>query len=183
MAGMTINFVHFVLGLLADRSMSGYDIRCFLKSLGWLVGNPSFGAIYPALHALLKDDLVSVETVSESDKRIRKIYTITDAGRQALADWVTQPVKPGSNVKSFVMQLILIGNLSPQGLTTHLEQRRQVVVDHRAALEQLAQDLGQGVNRGQRLAVEYGLTTANAELVWLDEMLAQVSTELDADRI
>ena len=61
MAGSTVSFRYFVLGLLAQRSMSGYDIKRFLKSLSWLIGSPSFGSLYPALHALLKDELVTVK--------------------------------------------------------------------------------------------------------------------------
>jgi PadR family transcriptional regulator AphA len=48
--------------------MSGYDIKRFLKSLGWLIDGPSFGSLYPALRALLKDGLVTVEVVSSQDR-------------------------------------------------------------------------------------------------------------------
>ena len=82
MAKSSVNFRHFILGLLSRRSMSGYDIRRLLRSLGWLLGNPSFGTIYPALHALLKDGLVTVEVVPHPSRPPRKIYTITGAGRR-----------------------------------------------------------------------------------------------------
>ena len=179
MTGTAANFRYFILGLLAEQAMSGYDIRRLLKGLGWLMGNPSFGAIYPALHALLEDGLATVETTSQSNKRIRKIYTITDAGRQSLQDWVAQPTKSRINVKSFVMYLILVGNLAQDKLAAHLQQRRQVVVAHYSALESVLHDLGERVNQGQRIAIEYGLATASAELVWLDRMLAQLSAGQD----
>jgi DNA-binding PadR family transcriptional regulator len=161
--------------------MSGYDIRRLLKSLGWLMGNPSFGAIYPALHALLEDGLATVETTSQSNKRIRKIYTITDAGREALQDWMVQPTKSRISVKSFVMDLILVGNLAQDRLAEHLRQRRQVVAAHYAALEPVLQDLGERANHGQRMAIEYGLATASAEMAWIDRMLAQFSVDRDVD--
>ena len=41
------DFRYFILGLLSQQPMSGYDAKQYLESLGWLVGNPSFGAIYP----------------------------------------------------------------------------------------------------------------------------------------
>ena len=86
MTSTAADFRYFVLGLLAEQTMSGYDIRPVFKSLGSLMGSPSFGAIYPALHTLLEDGLATVETTTQANKRIRKIYTITDAGRQALQD-------------------------------------------------------------------------------------------------
>jgi DNA-binding PadR family transcriptional regulator len=174
------NFRYFILGLLAEQTMSGYDIRRVLRSLGWLMGNPSFGAIYPALHALVEDDLATVETTTQSNKRIRKIYTITSAGREALQEWVVQPAKSQTNVKSFVMGLITVGNLARDRLAAHLDQRRQLVSDHHSALELVLQDLGEQINQGQRMAIEYGLATANAELAWLDCTLAQLSADQDS---
>ena len=46
----TVKTRHLVLGLLARQPMSGYDIKRFFKSLSWLIGSPSFGSRYPALH-------------------------------------------------------------------------------------------------------------------------------------
>jgi DNA-binding PadR family transcriptional regulator len=183
MAHVAANFRCFILGLLTEQSMSGYDIKRLLKSLGWLMGNPSFGAIYPALHALLEDDLVTVETTSQSNMRIRKIYTITDTGRQTLQDWIAQPGKPQTNVKSFVMALILVGNLAQDRLTEHLEQRRETVTAHYAALSPVLEDLGEHMSQGQRMAIEYGLATAHAELAWLDRTLAQLSVDRESETV
>ncbi len=77
MARGSTSFRHFILGLLTKRSMSGYDIRGLLRSLGWLFGNPSFGTIYPTLHALLRDGLVTVEVVPHPNRSAHRIYTIT----------------------------------------------------------------------------------------------------------
>jgi DNA-binding PadR family transcriptional regulator len=181
MASVAANFRYFILGLLAEQSLSGYDIRRLLKSLGWLMGNPSFGAIYPALHTLLEDGLATVETTSQSNKRIRKIYTITGAGRQALHEWVAQPTKSPTNVKSFVIELILVGNLAQSRVTDLLEQRRQTVAAHHEALKPVLDDLGERVNQGQRMAIEYGLATAGAELAWLEQMLTKLSKDPESE--
>jgi len=63
-----VSIRHFILGLLNRQRMSGYDIRRFLKSLSWLIDSPSPGSLYPALHILLEDGLVTVEVVSRQDK-------------------------------------------------------------------------------------------------------------------
>jgi PadR family transcriptional regulator AphA len=174
-------FRYFILGLLVQQQMSGYDIKRFLESLGWLLGNPSFGSIYPALHALLDDDLVTVEVVARPDKPPRKIYAITEAGERALQDWVANPAEIGSNRKAFVMQLILLGDLSQAGVIAHLQQRRETVVANHLALEQTIQGMGDRASSGQRLALEYGLATADAELTWLDSTLAQMPADPSLD--
>jgi PadR family transcriptional regulator AphA len=166
---------HFVLGLLSRQPMSGYDIKRFLKRLSWLIDSPSFGSLYPALHALLKNDLVTVEVVPCEDKPPRKIYTITEAGRHVLREWMDQPVASNSSLKAFLMRLILASNLSHDGLITHLEQRQAQVTTHRLALEQTAGMMGEDMDLGDRLALDYGLTVASAELMWLDRVLFRLS--------
>ncbi len=170
-------FRHFILGLLTHQPMSGYDIKQFLASLGWLVGSPSFGAIYPALHTLLKDGLVTVEVLSYENKPPRKIYTITQAGEQALHEWINQPTLSGVSSRAFTMRLILADHLSIDGLAAHLKQRFHQVATHHAALEQVSSDLEGETDLGQRLAVDYGIAIASAELAWLEGLLQRLSTQ------
>jgi len=170
-----VSIRHFILGLLNRQPMSGYDIKCFLKSLSWLIDSPSFGSLYPALHALLENGLVTVEVVARQDKPPKKIYSITDAGRRVLQEWIDQPVPPGVSLKAFLMRLILASNLSRAGLVAHLQQRRTQVAAHQLDLEQTARVMDDGIDLGERLALEYGLAVATAELTWLDRALDQLS--------
>ena len=156
--------------------MSGYDIKRVLKSLAWLIGDPSFGSLYPALHALLHDGLATVEIFPRQDKPPRKVYSITDAGREALREWINQPASNAS-LKAFVMRLNLADSLSPAGLVAHLKQRRAQVAAHRATLEQADRTLNEREDLGQQLALNYGLALANAELAWLDRKLDGLSQQ------
>jgi len=159
--------------------MSGYDIKRTLESLDWLVGSPSFGSLYPALHALLKDELATVEVISRPDKPTRKVYSITSKGRQALEKWMSQLGSSSVSLKEFVMRLILACNFSPGGLIEHLKQRRSQVLAHRDALRQNnGQSNGDDPAFEQHLALEYGLSLADAELNWLDNTLDQLSQQV-----
>lgn len=165
----------FILGLLARQSMSGYDIKRFLKSLGWLIDSPSFGSLYPALHALLEDGLVTVEVIPRDDKPARKIYSITEIGKRVLREWIEQPVVQGASLKAFLMRLILAGNLSHAGLLAHLRQRRADVAAHQIALQKTTGMMGGGTDLGERLAFDYVLAVAAVELAWLDRTLDRLS--------
>jgi PadR family transcriptional regulator AphA len=170
-----VNIRYFILGLLTRQPMSGYDIKRFLKQLNWLVDSPSFGSLYPALHALLEDSWVTVEVVPRQDKPPRKIYTITQTGRQALQEWINQPIASGQSLKAFLMRLILADNLSHDGLVTYLQQRHVQVAAHRLSLEHMTEEADEGMDLGDRLVLDYGLSVATAELAWLDRMLVQLS--------
>jgi DNA-binding PadR family transcriptional regulator len=160
--------------------MSGYDIKLFLKRLSWLVDSPSFGSLYPALHALLENGMVTVEVVPRQDKPPRKIYTITKTGKQVLQEWTDQPVASGTSMKAFLMRLILASSLSHDGLITHLQQRHTQVAAHQLSLKQIAGVMDESTDLGDRLALDYGLTVADAELDWLDRTLAHLSQSVSS---
>ena len=171
MAAGAVSFRYVVLGLLALQPMSGYDIKRFLAGLSWLAGSPSGGSLYPVLRALRREELVTVETVSGSDKPPKKIYTLTEAGRKVLQAWTRQPVSTCASLKAFLMRLALADSHSRAGLSAHLRERRAQVASHHELLAGGLEIPGGGENLGQQLAVDYGLALATAELAWLDSTL------------
>jgi PadR family transcriptional regulator AphA len=178
MSGGTVSLQFFVLGLLAQRPLSGYDIKRFLNTLNWLIGSPSGGSLYPVLRALLQEDLVAVEVVPGLDRPPRKIYSITPAGRQALQAWIDQPAAANAPLKAFVMRLLIADSHSIARLLAHLERRRKQVADHRAKLREGTGAIDERLDLGQRLALGYGLALAKAELDWLDSTMEWLSEEL-----
>jgi DNA-binding PadR family transcriptional regulator len=174
-----IRFRFLILGLLSQQPMSGYDIKRFLEDLSWLIGNVSFGGLYPVLHALLDDGMVTVDVVPGDGKPSRKIYTITEIGRGVLKEWAERPVASDVSLKAFAMCLILAGSFSHAGLVARLEQRRTQVLEHEATLVKALEGLDQGEDLGQSLALEYGLAIADAESAWLNRILGQLSIETE----
>jgi DNA-binding PadR family transcriptional regulator len=172
-----VSIRHLILGLLTRQSMSGYDIKRLLKSLSWLIDSPSFGSIYPILRSLREDGLVTMEEIPRRGKSPRKLYTITENGRQGLREWVDQPVTLETSLKAFVTRLILAGNFSHIGLITHLQQRRLQVVACETTLRQAAEAEYGTMDSGQRLTFDYGLALVTAELAWLDDTLKQLSQQ------
>lgn len=69
-----------ILKLLQDNGkMYGYEIAQKVKELSDNKILLKEGSLYPALHKLLKDELVEVETVAMG-KRIRKYYLLNEKG-------------------------------------------------------------------------------------------------------
>jgi PadR family transcriptional regulator AphA len=167
-----VNLRHLILGLLTRKPMSGYDIKRFLKSLSWLMGSPSFGSLYPALRALSQNGLVNNEDSDpHQNKRSRKVYRITEAGKQALQECISQPATPDTTLKGFITRLILANSFPRAGLIAHLQQRRSQVAIHRAALAEMVDAPSEERELKERLALDYGLALAAAELAWLDNTL------------
>jgi PadR family transcriptional regulator AphA len=174
------DFRYFILGLLSQQPMSGYDAKQYLESLGWLVGTPSFGAIYPALHGLLEDGLVTLQVVYYENRPPRKIYSITPAGERALDNWIHQPLLVGASTKAFVMRLLLATHLSHEGLMSHLRRRYQQVVQQQTALKHAIGETDLPSDGSQRLAFDYGMTITSTELAWLEDLIATLEAKARA---
>ncbi len=72
-----------ILRLLRGRPMHGFEIMQEVTARTGGMWRPGPGAVYPALLALEEEGYV---TVGEEGKRAKKPYTITDKGREAVAD-------------------------------------------------------------------------------------------------
>jgi PadR family transcriptional regulator, regulatory protein AphA len=177
MSAGTVSLRYFVLGLLAQKPMSGYDIGRFLRGLSWLVSSPSPGSLYPILRELLRDGLVVMEVVPGLDRPDRKVYSLTEAGNRVLRTWIDKLIPSSAPLRAFLMHVLLAGNLSSSKLTALLRQRREQVEASHATLQEAAQAAGKDTNPGRRLALDYALALAIAELNWLDTMVERLSEE------
>jgi DNA-binding PadR family transcriptional regulator len=76
-----------ILGLLANKPRSGYDIKAVVDRSTRFFWAASYGQIYPELRRLEEGGLIEGED-APSGGRSRRVYTLTDGGRQALVDWL-----------------------------------------------------------------------------------------------
>lgn len=72
---------YVILNLLKDRSSHGYEIIRALEDSSHGFYTPSAGSVYPTLQML--DDM---NYVSSSERDGKKVYTITEEGRQFLKE-------------------------------------------------------------------------------------------------
>lgn len=75
-----------ILSLLAEGPMYGYLIAREIerRSQGYFAAKE--GTLYPALHKLEQEGLVSAEWRPAGEARRRRYYHLTDSGHYALAD-------------------------------------------------------------------------------------------------
>ncbi|MEY9775465.1 DNA-binding PadR family transcriptional regulator [Arthrobacter sp. MW3 TE3886] len=69
-----------VLALLAERPMHGYQIIREIEERSGGTWKPSAGSVYPTLQLLADEGLIHAE-----ESNGRKIYSLTDAGREEMA--------------------------------------------------------------------------------------------------
>jgi PadR family transcriptional regulator AphA len=83
---------HVVLTVLSTKDATGYDItKEFSYSIGYF-WKASHQQVYRELNKLAANGLVTCELHPQSGKPDKKVYSITDKGREALAKWFEQPI-------------------------------------------------------------------------------------------
>ena len=96
--------------MLTDGPASGYDMKkCFESSFGHFFP-AGYGSIYPALATLARNGMVEFEEIPQEGKPDRKVYSITDMGRQELQKGLSNP-EPGHKVRSEFLAMIWFAHL------------------------------------------------------------------------
>jgi DNA-binding PadR family transcriptional regulator len=97
-----------VLAMLAKEPSHGYGLRTRLRNaLGPLGEAMNDGQIYVMLGRLEKSGLVATERAEVlPDRSDRKVYALTAAGQQRVADWLTEVSWPKPDLAEFHLKLV-----------------------------------------------------------------------------
>src|ERR1700752_2649646 len=128
---------HAMLGFLALAPLSGYDVKkAFDRSVRhfWPADQSQ---IYRTLAQLADDGLVTREVIPGEDILARKVYHITDAGRQELHRWLTTPLPPADSREPFLIQGFFGSQLSDAAALAMREHEQQAVAERWGGVETL----------------------------------------------
>lgn len=111
------------LGMLTDGDASGYDLKKYFESTFGHFFAAGFGSIYPALASLADSGLVTCRVIPQEGKPVRKVYSITDRGREELMHALDNPA-PGHKVRSEFLAMMSFAHLmSPDQINDVLNHR------------------------------------------------------------
>lgn len=105
-----------LLGLLARKPASGYDIGKWLRVDGRFLGRrASMTPIYRALTDLQNRGWLTSTIDQRNAAPDAKVYRLTPAGRQALLAWASSPYEPAERpmAPDFTVRLQFAGQLGP----------------------------------------------------------------------
>ena len=82
--------VFLVLLALSHQAMHGYEISKFIETKSRGFFRVPFGSLYPVLHRLETEKLISAKWDDENAAKPKKTYALTAKGRAALNEEVEQ---------------------------------------------------------------------------------------------
>lgn len=169
-----------VLGVLAQAPATGYDIKKQLEQSVGHFWHEGFGQIYPLLHTLSSEGLATVEVNTEAGRPARKVYTITDAGREALRTWLERSVEESIRPRNEVLLKLFHGAESlPQVSIGHVAEHRDAQAAQAEALRRLEAEYASTLADERRwpyrrATLRYGIRRAEATVAWCDETLDEL---------
>lgn len=157
-----------LLALLAHEPAHAYKLRARLAlALGPLATSMNDGQVYVTLARLEKAGLVRSAQVAQADGPNRKVYELTEDGRERLMSWLGETGWPGPAPAEFHLKLVAAaaaGLADPVGLVDR--QRGELLAGladaQRAALAEPESSVAALLLEGVGLRLQ-------ADLQWLEE--------------
>lgn len=172
---------HALLGLLAIKSASGYDLlRTFETSLA---------QVWPATQSQVYGELGKLTTaglteVSTCGPRGRKEYAITTAGRQELRDWLLEPQPPRVVRSAALLRFFFLGQLDRTEAAAMLHAEVEWATQYLAqlrAIETMTAKYDDELSRAGRLVLDYGISNTTAHREWARRTRQHFAAEADQD--
>jgi DNA-binding PadR family transcriptional regulator len=156
-----------LLALLSDDGSYGYQLRARLQlALGPLAESLNAGQVYVTLGRLEKTGLVSSERVERSDRADRKVYTLTEAGRDRVAEWLRDTSWPKPAPTEFHLKLVAAAAAGLADPVRLVDAQRHALLEALAAAQRAALAETEGSVAG--LLLEGAVLRLQADLRWLE---------------
>jgi DNA-binding PadR family transcriptional regulator len=161
------------LGILSRGDATGYEIKKLFDDDGYQhFVEASFGSIYPALNRLTEQGLVSVRSEAQEKRPDRKVYSITDAGREAFLGSLMKPLPEDRHRSPFVFAM-LFSHLLPQ---PRVVEMMDTYIEHsEAMLAQMLKPKPGPQSEGESFVVGYGKAVYIAMLNFLRAHRAKIA--------
>ncbi|MDP4652356.1 MAG: PadR family transcriptional regulator [Haliea sp.] len=173
---------HAIMTALLEDDMSGYELaKAFDVSVG-LFWRSSHQQIYQELHKLADRGWLQCATVAQAGKPDKILYTLTEEGRDAMAEWVLGESRVQEGKDDLYVKLYNLSEDNANHLTAEISRRREHMMQRLYLYEKIrrrhyANPVSLPVRRkGVFLALLAGIRQGEQFLAWCDEALAMLGT-------
>ncbi|GHJ99161.1 PadR family transcriptional regulator [Streptomyces sp. Y2F8-2] len=165
---------HALLGLLSERSASGYDLlKLFDTSLA-TVWPATQSQIYTELTKLADAGLISV---AAEGPRGRKEYAVTEQGMAELRHWLTETAPQRNTRSDILLRVFFLGVLTPGQARAYLTELVEMSAQGEESLRHLAESIDwddDNLSTYGRIVLEYGLRFNAMRRDWAEWAAGQI---------
>jgi PadR family transcriptional regulator, regulatory protein AphA len=177
---------YILLGHLNDSPATGYEIKQALEKSTAYFWHAHHSQIYTTLRKLEEEGLISSYTEKNHDHLVRRIYSLTEAGKRELHDWLEEPLREIPRLKDdLLVRITHSGDRRIPEILAELRLQRRLRVQQLASYAR--QENGEHSNgeppAKKELRVRACLETATHRfgsryeqmyVDWLDELITEL---------
>ena len=167
-----------ILGLIAQKSCSGYDIRKIFSTtpMGHFSASP--GAIYPALKRIEKNGWAQGKTTNEKTLRPKLMYSLTKKGQAVLKRHVSHRVTRHDviwRMDDLMLRFAFMDNVVGRKKTLEfLTQFLREVESYLASLNHYFETSHKKMPANGRLAMENGIENYKMHIRWAKKAIKEL---------
>ncbi|MFI6444334.1 helix-turn-helix transcriptional regulator [Kitasatospora sp. NPDC050543] len=156
-----------LLALLAKEPAHGYELKQALElTFGAAYPRANIGQVYVTLGRLEKAGLIEGQDVAQDGKPDKRVYAITEAGRQEVAEWFAEPTEGPRVRDDFYIKLVLAPETELADRLTLINNQRRHYLNVIRGLNRMATE--ERGNRVSQLLIEGAVLHLQADLDWLE---------------
>jgi DNA-binding PadR family transcriptional regulator len=154
-----------LLALLAKEPAHGYELKTQLEQVfGEAYPSTNIGQIYVTLQRLERDGLVRSQDVVQATRPNKRVYELSEAGHEALVQWMDRPSEGPRVRDDFFIKLVLSQMAGISDRLGLINRQRRHYLGQMRSLSVLAATSDRQV---PRLLIEGAMLHLQADLDWL----------------
>jgi PadR family transcriptional regulator, regulatory protein AphA len=174
-----MNVKTLCLGMLSLKEATGYEIKKDVEDgLFSHFIEASFGSIYPSLNHLAAEGLVTVREEEQAGKPDKKVYAISEAGRNALKRSICVLPAKDKYKSEFLFQMLLQDFMSPDILVLAIDKQLADLREDLLCIEQCRADTQS--SEGGLFVAGYGEAVLTASVSYLEQKKAELLQRMPA---
>jgi DNA-binding PadR family transcriptional regulator len=179
---------HALLGFISYAPMTGYELKQHFDRSIYYFWNANLSQIYPALNRMKEDGLLTMEVEYQEDRPNRKVYHMTDVGREELLNWLREPDDLPPIRVAFLVKVFFGGMLEKDEmlnqLRSQLELHQKQLDTYREKVRRVLRQNAEvtGLEREAiywNLTLEMGIEYEEGWIEWCREAIKKIEERID----
>ncbi|MAU12835.1 MAG: hypothetical protein CL607_23650 [Anaerolineaceae bacterium] len=178
---------NILLGILNYSPMTGYDVKQFIDGSTSHFWYAQTSQIYRTLDQLEEAGCLTSVIEHQDTKPSKRIYHITDKGRETLSAWLHNPLDRIPSAKNeLLVFLFFAGQLDKDTLLDQLRLQRKLYLEKQGDYDAATGFIEEAVKEQPQLARDarlweatrrFGQISRQAYMQWLDETIAMIEED------
>lgn len=162
-----------ILGMLAARPRSGYEIKQLVDNSARFFWAASYGQIYPELKKLENAGLITGADASQGARQ-RTVFKLTAKGKRAAGDWIESPPQVFELRDEGLLELFFAGSIDPSRTAQIARERAAKAAATAAELRLLEEEIERNHQaEGPEYSPDHGSLTVLRYGIELNEWTAE----------